>query len=795
MDGNFEGQTLGGRYQIESLIGRGGMASVYKAYDPNLRRTVGIKVIHPQFSSNPDFLRRFEEEATLVAHLRHPNIVQVFDFAHDKDLYYMVMEFLAGETIQARLRRLSVANRRMPLKDALRYTIDICQALDEAHQRGLIHRDIKPANVMLDLSGKAILMDFGIARILGGSQHTATGAVIGTAMYMSPEQIRGLHLDARSDLYSLGVTLFEMLGGRPPFESDSAMTLMMMHLNDPLPDIRELQTDIPPQLVALLNKSLSKTREERFHSAAEMANTLNQVLTQGGEASAAAPRPVIPVVKPAFDATIVEAQPLQKPQSTFVEQSPARPGAGGQTLVEPAVTPQRGTVQPAYQPTPTFPPTYDQAAYPPQQKGSKTWLAVVFTAIALIVLGAGGFYAYQQGLFQRFAGDNAETQAPVVAVFPTETPVVEPTTAEIVLTEAPALEPSATIEAETAVTEVIVADEPSPTPVPEDPPTPENPPVALSSGPVIGGADKIAYLDNSNVWVANLDGSDLTQLTQDGAEKHWLRWLPDGQGLLYLSGRCIHTVMLSGEDKEITCFPNSEFLDALEISPDGTKASISLDHQLYLIPFDLQLLANANSHGDLAAMSPCADFAYYKRNFAHLALWSKDARQWAALVLGVLKDGRRGDVTTVFSVDRCIPNPLVTVQFPPPFFMYKEYNKNPVIESIAWDGEFNFVFNSPVRNDGFGDLHFFNIETFKENLYVNPIKGVCCYRDARWSPDLSHLLVVFQDYMQGAKSTSQIYLIPFGSIDTGANYEPLPLPIISDPRAKPQPVLRPAQTP
>jgi eukaryotic-like serine/threonine-protein kinase len=792
LDGNLEGQTLNGRYQVESLIGRGGMASVYKAYDPNLHRTVGIKVIHPQFSNNPDFLRRFEEEATLVAHLRHPNIVQVFDFAHENDLYYMVMEFLAGETLQARLRRLNAANRRMPIKDALHFTENICQALDDAHQRGLIHRDIKPANVMLDLSGKAILMDFGIARILGGSQHTATGAVIGTALYMSPEQIRGLHLDARSDLYSLGVTLFEMLGGRTPFESDSAMTLMMMHLNDPVPDIRELQPDTPTQLVAFLNKSLSKTREERFQSAAEMTGALKQLSAQPGEAPVAPLKPVIPVVM--SDATLVEAPPLQKQHATIIEQPAVRPGAGGQTLVEQAVTPPRavssqppaGYQQPALQTAPGYPSTYDQAAYPGKQKGSKTWLAVLLTVLALAVLGAGGFYAFKQGLFQQILGGGAETTvAPIVIVLPTETPseklLEEATPTQVVLAEAPALEPSATPEPE-----LIAIEEPSPTSPPQDTPTPVAPPV------VIGGADKIAYLDNSNVWVANLDGSDLTQLTQDSAEKHWLRWLPDGQGLLYLSGRCIHTVLLSGEDQEITCFPNSEFLDSLEISPDGALASVSLDHQLYLINFDLQQLADANSHGDLAAMAPCADFAYYKRNFAHLALWSKDSRQWAALALGVLKDGRRGDVATVFAVDRCIPNPLVTVQFPPPFFMYKEYNKNPAIESIAWDGEFNFVFNSPVRNDGFGDLHFFNIDTFKENLYVNPIRDVCCYRDARWSPDGSHLLVVFQDYKQGANSTSQIYLIPFGSIGSGATYEPLPLPIISDPRAKPQPVLRPA---
>ncbi len=437
--------------------------------------------------------------------------------------------------------------------------------------------------------------------------------------------------------------------------------------------------------------------------------------------------------------------------------------------------PPAGYQQPAYQAVPSYPPTYDQAAYPGKQKGSKTWLAVLLTILALAVLGAGGFYGYQQGLFERFLGGGAETQAPVAAVLPTDTPIVEPTATEIVLAAALVTEPSATSEPEVVAAEVIATEEPSPTPVPQDTLTPVAPPL------VIGGADKIAYLDNSNLWVANLDGSELTQLTQDSAEKHWLRWLPDGQGLLYISGRCIHTVLLNGEDKEITCFPNSEYLDSFEISPDGTQASLSLDHQLYMIPFDLEQLANANSHGDLSSMAPCVDFAPYKRNFAHLALWDKEARQWAALVLGVLKDGRRGDVVTVFAVDRCIPNPLVTVQFPNPFFTYKEYNKNPVIESIAWDGEFLFVFNSPVRNDGYGDLHFFNIDTYKPNLYVNPVKGLCCYRDAKWSPDRTHLLLVFQDYMQGANSTSQIYLIPSGSIGSGQNYEPLPLPIISDP--------------
>src|SRR5512139_3982721 len=277
---NLEGQTLGGRYQIQYLIGQGGMASVYKAYDPNLHRAVAIKVIHPHLSNNPDFFRRFEEEATAVAHLRHPNIVQMYDFNHDGDLYYMVMEFVMGETLQTRLKRLNSSKRRLSIKEVISFTADICDAAYYAHQRGMIHRDIKPANIMLDVDGKAILMDFGIARMVGASQHTATGAVLGTAMYMSPEQIQGLHTDARADIYSIGITLFEMLSGKPPFEADSAMTLMMMHLNDPIPDLDELKPPTPHELIEITNKALAKNRDQRYQTASDMANALRKLQDQ-----------------------------------------------------------------------------------------------------------------------------------------------------------------------------------------------------------------------------------------------------------------------------------------------------------------------------------------------------------------------------------------------------------------------------------------------------------------------------------------------------------------------------------
>jgi branched-chain amino acid transport system substrate-binding protein len=283
------GKSLAGRYQIQELVGQGGMSAVYKAYDTNLKRVVAIKMIHTHLSSDPGFVSRFEEEATAIAQLRHPNIVQVHDFNNEDQTYYMVTEFIPGETLQDQLKRLNTIERRMPLNHVIEYMVNICQAADYAHNRGVVHRDIKPANIMLSVHKQAILMDFGIAKIIGGQHYTAPGAVVGTALYMSPEQITGQQLDRRSDIYALGVTLFEMVSGRPPFEADSAMTIMMMHVNDPVPDLQEINPDVPPELVAVINKALAKTPEQRYQTAGEMAAALKDVLVQPAEVPPAAP--------------------------------------------------------------------------------------------------------------------------------------------------------------------------------------------------------------------------------------------------------------------------------------------------------------------------------------------------------------------------------------------------------------------------------------------------------------------------------------------------------------------------
>ncbi|MCP5095377.1 MAG: serine/threonine protein kinase [Chloroflexi bacterium] len=182
------GRRIGNRYQIEAILGRGGMSSVYKATDPNLQRTVAVKMIHPHLSEHPEFVKRFEQEAAAVARLRHPNIIQVHDFNHDGDVYYMILEHVAGETLEERLKSLNSANLRLPLAETIHIMTNLCNAVAYAHERNMVHRDLKPSNVIINLLNEPILMDFGIAKIVGGDHvHTATGATIGTAAYMAPE--------------------------------------------------------------------------------------------------------------------------------------------------------------------------------------------------------------------------------------------------------------------------------------------------------------------------------------------------------------------------------------------------------------------------------------------------------------------------------------------------------------------------------------------------------------------------------------------------------------------------------
>jgi len=346
-----------------------------------------VKLVHSHLSSDQEFVNRFEEEASVVASLRHPNIVQVFDFNTDQGINYMVMEFVPGETLQERLKRLNDSNRRMSLEEALKITIDICNALSYAHKRGMVHRDIKPANIMLDVNNQAILMDFGIVKIIGGQMHTVTGAVMGTARYMPPEVVRSEPADQRSDIYALGITLYEMLSGKPPFEANSVMTVMMMHLNDPVPDIRPLRADLDPQLVPVLMKALAKDRNQRYASTDEFSTALKRIL-QGFENKTGIADEGQPTVFPA--SMPVSSQPVATPANVFSQSGqnnpPIRPNpipvpmGDHQTVYD---SPMRTSVSGS---NPAFPiHSVPNMNSKPQKQKSKRWMWIA---------GIGGVHFY-----------------------------------------------------------------------------------------------------------------------------------------------------------------------------------------------------------------------------------------------------------------------------------------------------------------------------------------------------------------------------------------------------------------
>lgn len=379
-----------GRYEIKSEVGRGGMATVYYAYDPNFEREVAIKVLPSEFLHDPQFRVRFDREAKTVALIEHPAIVPVYDFGEEDGQPYIVMRFMAGGSLADKLKK-----GALRVSQVIQMLSVLAPALDAAHAKGIIHRDLKPGNILFDQYDNPYISDFGIARLINNANATMTGsAILGTPAYMSPEQIQGDRiLDGRSDIYALGVILFQMLTGVMPFNADTPAKMMMAHLLEPVPAIHTANTSLPPAMDAVVDLAMAKDPTQRFQTASEMATMLQAV---------ASGKVIAPLVQ-----TRVAGTPSTK-RSPY-----AVPGPVVHTPTPPPVV---------------LPHPQAEPSLPTKKRGVPMWVwiaggLVIVGALVVFVVG-GGFAIYTMG--RNHIQATITPQASLVAGL-LDTPVVQAT--------------------------------------------------------------------------------------------------------------------------------------------------------------------------------------------------------------------------------------------------------------------------------------------------------------------------------------------------------------------------------
>jgi eukaryotic-like serine/threonine-protein kinase len=287
------GTSLNGRYRLEARIGSGGMATVYRALDETLERQVAVKLMNREVASDSDQLERFRREARALAQLSHPHIVRVIDAGEDDGRPYIVLEYIEGETLKDRIRRLG----RLPIPEAVAYAIEIARALGAAHARHIVHRDVKPQNVLIDEEGSAKVTDFGIARTLEEDGLTVDGRVLGTTDYVSPEQALGQYVTGQSDLYSLGVVLYEMLTGEVPFKGENQVAVAMKHVREELPDVQAKRPEVSAALASVVDTATAKHQDDRYADDAELIADLEDTLAIETARSGSATREVTTVLR------------------------------------------------------------------------------------------------------------------------------------------------------------------------------------------------------------------------------------------------------------------------------------------------------------------------------------------------------------------------------------------------------------------------------------------------------------------------------------------------------------------
>ena len=698
-----------GIYEVKSELGRGGMATVYRAYDPRFEREVAVKVLPSELlHADPQFRLRFEREAKIIAQLEHSAIVPVYDVGEADGQPYFVMRYMTGGSLSDRIKA-----GGLTIEDASRILSTIAPALDEAHSNGIVHRDIKPSNILFDKRGNPYISDFGIAKLSQAQTGNVTGsAIIGTPAYMAPEQAQGTEVDGRADIYALGIILFEILTGKQPYEADTPMAVAIKHITDPVPHIRQTNPQLPESIDTIIQTAMAKDKTQRFSTAVEMTDALR-------EAARGTPTRL---------------------QTTRVQSS-------------------REAI-----------PTIKASAPPlPAKKGFNALFVIV--PVIMIAALAGGFFLFKENR------SSPATKLPVSTSPATSTSAPLPTE-----TSAPTDNPTSipVVDIQPTITETSL------------PPTATQ--TTIPSLPALGGADKIAFVANNEIWAMNVDGSELKQLTVDGGIKNDLQWLPDGENIVFISGLTIKYYNVKTDVVEtLTSFPSASSLNAFRVSHDGKQVILALNNEIFVIPFDLAVLKGLHKKSDLLALNPCI----VPTGGTKAALVVKEAR-WAAedqLVAWLYKGPFSSDQVSVMDIHDCDPTKIkMEDTFPGTHFEIPGFQSGLLLD-FDWDGFNQFIFNTARRNSGWGDLHIYNWESHKPTLTINPVDKKCCYRDARWSPDGTYLFFAFQDAGLAANAQTLLYYVPYGDIGAGAELTPIQLPdgLFKNPKEAPQPALRRAQ--
>lgn len=654
------------RYEVVTELGRGGMATVYRAYDPSFDREVAVKVLPREFLHDPQFRDRFQREIKTVAQLEHPAIVPVYDVGEHEGQPYFVMRYMTGSSLSDWIK-----GRKFGLEDAARLIDRLARALEYAHSKGVIHRDLKPDNILFDQNGEPFITDFGVAKLEQAASTLTGSGIIGTPAYMSPEQAQSGQVDARSDIYGLGIILYEILSGRQPYQADTPMGVIVKHITEPVPDILEVNPQVPPQVAAVVKRALAKKKEERYTTALEMAHALNQAVF-GSE-------------------------------SVLLSPSATRPGKA------------------------------------PRETGSPRWGLVAGGFILLAVLAAGAF------LYRDLLSRTGETPGS-----PTEWALAE--------------------AAQPGSTQIVIE--------------------APSAIPASREADVVAFLSGKEIWLMHSDGSEVAPLTNSGSGKANLQWMPDGKGILYMRGTCAYLLDIeTSKVEELACFMPAKYLDGFRVSPDGSQVAISLNRELFVVPFDRETLRRTQNKPDLLALEGTC---FYNQAAVKDVRWSRTGEQLAVTYLDTssgLKDRVR-----VLDIGACPPAAAVLVaEFPAQDVFLEGYKTSPDLPSLDWDGEQLLLFNDSIKNEGFGNLYLYDLSTQTLKM-VNPVEGACCYRDARWSPDGQHVLFLFQDSRSG-EPANQLFYITYGELLSGQVGSPFTFPfqVLTSPTEKPQPAIRPAQ--